>query len=382
MGVFEAVAAIPFLTVAFYIAAFIVAMSFIVFIHEYGHFIVGRWCGVKIDAFSVGFGKELIGFNDRHGTRWKLCAIPLGGYVKFEGDANAASVPDQNAPSSPTSLQGQSVYKRMAIVVAGPIANFLLAIVILTGFFAWIGIDYNKPIADGVVANSVADKIGIKPGDRFVSINGSDIYSFEGIVRFVKLHPGENLDIVVDRSGQELSLNAAPAMFEESDNFGGKVLVGRLGIEHKRDADEPLHRDFGPVEAFTESISHIWFICSNTLREMGKIFTGERSYKQIGGAGTMTKMAGDAASQGPIDFIERIALLSIAIGLINLFPIPMLDGGHLVFFAIEAVRRKPLGPKAQEWGFRIGFACVFALLFIGNFNDLGRIFNLVFGAAS
>jgi regulator of sigma E protease len=369
------------LAVLYNFAAFVVALIVIVFVHEFGHFIVGRWCGVKAEVFSVGFGKELFGYTDKHGTRWKFCPIPLGGYVKFEGDANAASMPAiaEGTKHSPTSLHGQPVWERMAVVAAGPLANFILAIFIFMGFFMFLGLPYERPLVTHVVPGSAAEAAGIVTGDLFVEIDGAKIQSYRDVQEAVFLRPDETFNIVVLRGEKNLSLSITPRVNEEKDGFGGTIKTGRLGVEHKPQADEPLFRQFSPVAAFVKSTERVWFVISTTGKMVGKIITGQQSAKQIGGAISIGKGAGDAASGGPLTFLEFLAFFSISIGLINLLPIPMLDGGHLVFYAIEAVRGKPLGRVAQEWGYRIGLSCVLMLMVFGLFNDAGRSINVLFG---
>ncbi len=366
----------------FYVAAFFAALIVIIFVHEFGHFIIGRWCGVNVEAFSIGFGKEIFGFHDRYGTRWKFCQIPIGGYVRFEGDANAASLPSTTPRQqhSPTSLHGQPVLKRMAIVAAGPIANFILAIAIFTYTFMAIGLPYVRPIVSEVAVNSAASKAGFMPGDEIKTIDGSTITSFTQIQESVFLRPGETVVIVVDRKGASMALNVVPEAKEVNDGFGGTMKIGQLGIRHNAAPDEPLRQRFNLHQAVGKAVERTWFNIHTTLRFLGKIFTGSQSVKQIGGIGSIGKGAGDAASGGALNFMYYIGFLSVSIGLFNLFPIPMLDGGHLVFYAIEAVRGKPVGPAAQEWGFRIGFSCVLMLMLLGLFNDVNR-FATLFGAS-
>jgi regulator of sigma E protease len=287
-------------------------------------------------------------------------------------------VPDPNVKHAPDTLHGQSVPKRMAIVAAGPIANFVLAILIFAVFFNIYGMSYSRPKVDEVLPGSAAEMAGIKAGDVVLSINNKPIESFEDIVEIVVFRPSEKMVMEIDRSGEKLSITATPVLKEISDNFGGTTQIGQLGVSNKMTADEPIYQKLAPHQALVRAVDQVWTISTTTLRELGLILIGERSHKQIGGAATMGKVAGDAASAGPAQFMFAIAFLSIAIGLVNLFPIPMLDGGHLTFYAIEAVRGKPLGPVAQEWGYRIGFACVIMLILLGNFNDLGRLFNLAF----
>lgn len=365
----------------FYFLSFLAALLVIIFVHEFGHFIVARFCGVKVDAFSIGFGRELFGFNDRHGTRWKICLWPIGGYVKFEGDANAASVPgaDDAARNSPGSLHAQPVPQRMAIVAAGPIANFLLAIAIFAATFAVVGMPYMRPIVSEVLAGSAAESAGLKAGDLVKSVAGEKITAFGQIQEKVFLRPGEELTLVIERAGSDLSLQITPQAKEVKDNFGGSMKVGQLGVRHKPAADEPLYQKYPPHTALVIGAERTWHVIDLTFRFLGKIIVGEQSVKQIGGAVSIGKGAGDAASGGFANFMFFIAFLSVSIGIVNLFPIPMLDGGHLVFYALEAIRGKPLGPTAQEWGFRIGFSCVVMLMLLGLFNDAGRLSN-VFGS--
>ena len=380
MEFIQAVLAISMTALFFNLGAFLVALVLIVFVHEFGHFIVGRWCGVKVEAFSIGFGRELYGFDDKYGTRWKFCAIPLGGYVRFEGDANAASAPDQTIKKhSPTSLHGQPVLQRMAIVAAGPFANFILAIVIFAAAFMTIGLPYMRATVDEVVAGSAAEAAGVKVGDTFIKVDGKSINAFADVQESVFLRPGEELEVIVDRDGTPLTLRLTPQVKEIADNFGGSMRVGQLGVKHNPAPDEPLYRRFAPHEAVGKAVERTWFTIATTGKFIAKLFTGHQSVKQIGGAVSIGKGAGDAAAGGLLNFAYFIGFLSISIGIINLFPIPMLDGGHLVFYAIEGIRGKPLGPMAQEWGYRIGFSCVVMLMLLGLFNDAGRVINVVFG---
>jgi regulator of sigma E protease len=368
------------LAVLFGVLAFFVAIIIIVFIHELGHFLVGRWCGVHIEAFSIGFGRELFGFKDKHGTHWKFCLLPIGGYVKFEGDANAASMPDtKTVVHSPTSLHGQSVIKRMAIVAAGPIANFLLAIAIFTLALTTVGSPYKRPIIDSVLPNSPAFAAGIRPGDVVKAIDGKAVTSFEGVQLLIFMRPNETVLVELERGGATIAVQLIPKLTEVNDGFGGKLRIGQLGISHNSRPDEPLYERYAPHLAVVKATEQTWFTVSSTVKFIGKLFVGRESVKQVGGAIMMGKGASDAASNGLSSFFNFIGFLSISIGIVNLFPIPMLDGGHLVFYTIEAIRGKPLGPMAQEWGFRIGFSCVVMLMLMGLFNDAGRVFNVVFG---
>jgi regulator of sigma E protease len=370
----------PFV-VLFNIAAFIVALLLIVFVHEFGHYIVARWCGVKSDVFSVGFGKEIWGFTDKRGTRWKLAPWPIGGYVKFAGDANAASKPDlsEEAKHTAGSLHAQPVAQRAAIVAAGPIANFILAIFIFAAGFMIVGQHYMRPIVDDVLPGSAASEAGMKPGDEITNIDGTEITNYMQIQELVMFRPEEQVVIGIKREGQALSINALLKAKEIKDDFGGTFRIGQLGISHNKRSDEPLVERLAPHEALMKGAERTWFIIATTGKTLKKLFLGTESVKRIGGAISIGKGAGDAASDGPMAFVSFIAFLSVSIGIVNLLPIPMLDGGHLVFYAIEALRGKPLGPVAQEWGFRIGFTCVVMLMLLGLFNDTGRVANVLFG---
>ncbi len=365
----------------FYGLAFFIALSVIVFIHEQGHFQVGRWCGVKAEVFAVGFGREIFGFTDKYGTRWKFCLLPLGGYVKFEGDANAASKPDFNAAAihSPTSFPGAAIWKRMLIVFAGPAANFLTALLIFWVAFAFIGTKYLEPVATEIMPNSAAAKAGLQIGDRILAVDGETIIGFEDVQKAVFLRAGEPLELRLERAGQVLTTMITPDVHEKPDNFGGVVRIGLLGVKHVPTADEPKTRYHSVSESLSESFNQSWFIVKNTVKFIGKLFTGGQSLKQIGGPISIAKGAGDTAASSPMAFALFLGFMSISIGLINLFPVPMLDGGHLVFYAIEALRGKPLGQQAQEWGYRIGLTFVALLMMVGLFNDSGRLINHFFG---
>lgn len=358
----------------FYLLAFLVALTVIVFIHEYGHFKVARLCGVKVDTFSVGFGREIWGWTDRHSTRWKIGWLPLGGYVKFAGDTNAASLPDPDAarrPPQPGDFHTTAVWKRALIVAAGPAANFILAAFLFIGAYYFLGNEVPGPVVGGVQAGSPAEQAGIQAGDVIKVINGQHTESFDDIVKIVSTRPGEALSVLIGRGETDLTLNIVARADVEDRGFYGKATVGRIGVMASRDATNFTEVTFG--QAVKLGVNQVWFIVDTTFRYIGKLFTGRDSVEQIGGLTSIAKATGDAASAGIFPFISMIGFLSVSIGLINLFPIPMLDGGHLVFYAIEAIRRRPLGQNAQEWGFRIGFALVLFLMFIGNWNDAVKL---------
>ena len=355
-------------------------LTIVVFFHELGHFMVGRWCGVTIKAFSIGFGPEIFGFYDKHGTRWKFSAIPLGGYVKFEGDENAASVPDEEAMQNmgaderEGSLHSKPVWARAAIVAAGPIANFLLSIVI----FGMLLFLYGKPITparvDSVVPGSAAEQAGFLPGDLMVSIDGGVIEAFSDVQRLVALSSEDTLEVVVDRGGIEVVLQTTPRRTEVTDQFGNKQKIGVLGIRHQANPEDVERKRFGPVDALVGGVEETYFIVERTLGYIGRIFVGKEDADQLGGPIRVAQVSGQMATLGLVALVNLAGMLSVSIGLINLFPVPMLDGGHLVFYAVEAIRGKPLSVKSQELGFKIGLTMVLSLMVFATFNDITHIF--------
>lgn len=367
-----------------YLLPFIAALTIIVFIHELGHFMVARWCGVGVEVFSIGFGREIFGWNDKHGTRWKVCWLPFGGYVKFEGDANPTSFPQETPGSELTrtvgNFHGKPVWKRAAVVAAGPVANFILSIAIFASVFAFVGIPVNEPRVGEVQAGSAAEKAGIKSGDLIAAIDGAKIETFGDIVKSVSFRGGELLHVTIDRNGTPINLQIVPGILEEPDGFGGTTKRGLLGISPPKDAVSSPPRRLSIPDAISQGTSETWRIVSVTFKYLGKLVRGQESSKQIGGPVSIAKMAGDAASSGIMRFAIFIAFLSTSVGLINLFPIPMLDGGHLVYYAIETVSGKPLGKQAQEWGFRVGLSLVAMLMAFGFWNDLTRVFAMMLGS--
>ncbi len=373
---------LPLGTLIYYAVPFLVALTVIVFIHELGHFLVARWCGVDVECFSMGFGREIFGWHDSKGTRWKVGWIPLGGYVKFRGDANSASIPSAEAlaraAGDPGNFHGKPVWQRAAVVAAGPIANFLLAITIFATLFMAVGAPIIEPRVDEVLPGSAAERAGIRAGDLIVSIDGKAIDDFAQLQQAVVTRAGEELTVVINRNGERLSLPIVPDLREESDNFGGKMRIGLLGVRNNPDGPvrfEPM----SPLKALERAVERTWFIVDTTFSYIGKLAMGRESADQLGGPISIAKAAGDAASLGVFQFVTVVAFLSVSIGLLNLFPIPMLDGGHLVYYAIEAVRGRPLGENAQEWGFRIGFSLVIMLMLVGTWNDVIRVATVWFG---
>ncbi len=368
-----------------YVVPFLFVLTIVVFFHELGHFIIARLCGVRVLVFSIGFGPELIGFNDRHGTRWKISAIPLGGYVKFFGDENAASVPDQGTVTAMTPAERNDsffykpVSKRAAIVVAGPVANFILAIAIFAGVFMLFGKQVTSARVDTIQADSVAAVAGFQAGDLVVAIDGRTIETFNDMQRIVSVSAGRALDIVVERQGSRVSLKATPALREIKDSFGNVHRIGVLGISRSMAADDAKSQPVGPVRAVGMGIEETWFIIDRTLSYIGGVVTGRELADQLGGPGRIAQVSGQVWKSGMenggtrgaiVGLLNLAAVLSVSIGLLNLFPIPLLDGGHLLFYGIEAARGRPLSDRAQEVGFRIGLAIVLMLMVFATFNDI------------
>jgi len=352
---------------------FLAVLTLIVFIHELGHFLVARWCGVNVETFSVGFGRAIAGWFDRKGTYWKIGWIPLGGYVKFQGDANAASLPaDSAAPGKPGDFHTTSVARRAAIVVAGPLANFLLAIAIFAASFAIVGMPISPPVVEEVRAGSAAEAVGILPGDRVTSIDGNEIVSFTEIQRRVADRAGQELAITIERDGREIAMRVTPQMTEIPDSLGGTMRVGLLGIS--KDVSEDLvYERKNPIEAIGLGVSETYFVIERTLAYVKGMILGQVSPDQLAGPLGIAQISGQAASISLAALFHLAAVLSVSIGLINLFPIPMLDGGHLVFYAVEAVRGKPLAQNVQELGFKVGLGLVLMLMLMATWNDITRL---------
>ena len=365
------------------IVPFLFVLTIVVFFHELGHFLVARWCGVRVQVFSIGFGRELFGFNDRRGTRWKLAAIPLGGYVKFLGDENAASVPDRNVFANMSESERRetffhkSVAQRVAVVAAGPIANFLLAIVIFAGVAMVYGKQETAARVDEVIPQSAAAAAGFQPGDLVVSIDGAPIESFADMQRIVSTNAGRSLNFGIERNGSRITLSAVPRLTEDKGAFGGTRQIGVLGIKRSLAPGDVKVRRVGPLAAIGLGLEETWSIVDGTFTYLGRWITGHESSNQIGGPVGIALMSGEAARLGFDVLMRWAAAISVSIGLLNLFPIPLLDGGHLLFYGFEAVRGRPLSDRAQEVGFRIGFAIVVMLMIFATYNDIWRVIDLV-----
>lgn len=359
-----------------YLIPFLFVLTVVVFFHELGHFLIARLCRIRVLVFSLGFGPELAGRNDRHGTRWKISAVPLGGYVKFLGDDNAASVTDAEAVAAMPederrqTFLAQPVWARAAVVVAGPLANFLLAIIIFAGIFMFHGKQITAARIDTVQPGSAAAAAGLKPGDLITAVEGQPVASFNDLQRIVGINAGQILKVTVDRDGQLLTFTAEPKLTEIKDNFGNTHRIGVLGITRSIKPDDAAIEKFGPLPALWLGVKETWFVTSRTLAYIGGVFTGREAADQLGGPIRIAQVSGQVASAGFVALLNLAAILSISIGLLNLFPVPLLDGGHLLFYGIEAVRGKPLSERAQEVGFRIGFAIVVMLMIFATFNDI------------
>lgn len=348
----------------------------LVFLHEMGHYLAGRVFGVKIDAFSIGFGRELFGWTDRRGTRWKFSVLPLGGYVKFAGDLNAASEPDPAwlelpAEERARTLQGRPVWQRAIVVGAGPITNFIVAIAILAAFAMTYGVDRTPAVVGAVSPGSAAAAIGLQTGDRITAINGRRMETFEDIYEFAVLRPGYPVVIDYDHAGIAVRRPTVLGTAVQRDSFGNSFKKGQLGIGPTNPVPHPV----GLFEAPVVGVEMTGRILRSTVEGLGQVITGRRSVDDLGGPLRIAKVSGEQFSLGWPVLIYFIAGVSINLGFINLLPVPLLDGGHLFFYAIEAIRRRPVAPQVQEWAFRGGLAAILTLMMVVTINDL-RAFGL------
>lgn len=353
-------------------AAFIFILTVIVFFHELGHYWIARRNGVRVEVFSIGFGPEIFGWTARSGTRWKVSLLPLGGYVKMFGEG--AATPTDDEPREMTedekrvSFHHKRVGQRAAVVAAGPVANFILAIVVLAMLFMVSGQPYTPADIGTVQPNSAAAEAGFQPGDRIVAIDGTDIERFEEVQRIVRLSPAEPLDVTVRRGGQDVVLKVVPRQAEVVDRFGNKSRVGLLGIS-RSGTDIKKH---SPVSAVTAAVTETWRLSLYTLQAVGQIIRGARSAEDLGGPIRIAQMSGQVAELGLTSVFWFLAVLSVNLGLINLFPVPMLDGGHLMYYGYEAVRGRPVSDRAMEIGFRVGLGLVLSLFVFVTVQDLAR----------
>lgn len=351
---------------------FVLLLGPLVVIHELGHYLVGRWCGVKADAFSVGFGKELWGRTDRRGTRWKLSAIPLGGYVQFAGDMDPTSRPDDakfahlSAAERAVTFNAKPLWQRALIVAAGPLTNLLFALVIFASFNLAFGKVVSPPVVGAFAAQAPAREAGMRIGDRIVAVDGTPIAQFPDIVSLVVPYPGRTVAVTVQRGPIQTVIPVRLLTYVERDRFGNESRIGRLGISP---AGARIER-VGPGEAVALAGKQTWSIVRMLVVGIRQIVTGERSVSELGGPVKTAKYSGEQLSLGWLPFVSFAAFISINLAFINLLPIPALDGGHLAFYAVEAVRRRPLGARSQDWAFRTGLAFVLALMLFVTLNDL------------
>lgn len=376
---------------AIYVIPFVVVLSLVVFIHEYGHFIVGRWCGVQVDAFSIGFGPELWARVDRHGTRWRVAAIPLGGYVKFHGDANGASVPNPDAVEAmpeaerAVTFAAQPVWERAAIVFAGPLANFLLAIAIFAALFGFYGRTVLAPRIGSVNVGGAGQAAGFQAGDLVLTIDGVPIDSFAKMQEIVSVSAEKQLVFVVRRSDQDVTIPAVPA-WREVESAVGKARIGMLGLQASTAPADMREERFGPIGALGMGVFETWQVVKRTGVYVEGLITGRESADQLAGpigiAQVSGQMAKAATKVGIGPFLNLIAILSVSIGLLNLMPVPLLDGGHLLFFGIEALQGRALNERAQEMAFRVGLAMVCALMIFSTYNDIARLIHKIAGGGS
>jgi len=358
-----------------YVVPFLVVLTIIVFVHEMGHYLVARWNGIAIQAFSIGFGPELVGFNDRRGTRWKLSAIPLGGYVRFVGDMNAASMPDEDfieraGPELSRQLfVNKNVWQRIAVVVAGPVANIIFTLLVLYALLLGYGRYTIPAVLDAVPVESVAGQAGLAEGDRIVSVDGYEVRGFEDFQRLIATAPERKVSITFERSGQTKTVTAVPQAVTTTDRFGNSHRIGRLGVTKNIEQSEVVLYRPNPIEAIGMTFEEVRFIVDRTVAFLGDFFVGRGDVEQLGGPVKVAKVSGEVASLGIVALINLMALLSLNIGIFNLLPIPVLDGGHLLYYLAEAARGKPLSQRVQDIGNRFGLAVVFSLMIFTTFND-------------
>jgi regulator of sigma E protease len=358
--------------------AFLFVITLVVFFHELGHFLVARWFGVKVDVFSVGFGREIFGWNDKRGTRWKLSWIPVGGYVKFAGDADVSSRPDTEATAKMTAREKEGtlalkpVGQRALVAASGPLANFVLAIVMLTGILLYTGHAEVTPVIGTVKAGMPAAAAGILPGDRVTSIDGTKITDFQQLPEIISIATGEPLAFGIQRAGKDLTVWVTPKRLATRDVLGNSVHQMMVGVSP--DPKAPITRGtYGPVGAFGAACSQTWSIIKTTLVGISRMVTGHGGTDQLSGPVGIANMTRQVADIGFLPLLNLVAILSVSIGLANLFPIPLLDGGHLLYYAVEAVLGRPLGERAQDVGFRLGLALVLGLMLLTTWNDLVRL---------
>ena len=360
-----------------YIIPFIIVILVVVFIHEYGHYYFAKKYGVGVTDFSIGFGKEIFGWNDKSGTRWKICWIPLGGYVKFFGDRNVYSQADHkdifqkyNEEERKKLFTLKPLYQRTLIVFGGPLANFILALVIFFSIYTFIGKDFTPAVINEVQKDSPAMIGGLKQDDVILEIDGNEVKSIMDVSKFITMSSEEYIDFKVKRSYDEILLKIKPIVVLSEDNLGNKVNKRIVGIKLGAYNNEINHVKLGPTQALLHAANEVYFVSVSSLKYIGRMIIGKADTSQLGGPIKIAKISGQVADIGLLAFISMMAYISISLGLVNLFPIPMLDGGHLMFYAFEKVLGRPLTQKTQESFFRIGLFMLLSLMFFTTFNDL------------
>ena len=362
-----------------YIPPFLFVLTIVVFVHEMGHFLVARWCGVAVKVFSIGFGREIVGFDDKHGTRWRISWIPLGGYVKFMDDENSASVPSAEALQEMTPEQREgsfhlkSLPARAAVVVAGPMANFIFSMLFFACMFMFVGVNVTLPRADKIISGGAAEKAGFKTGDVVKTIDGLKIKTFNDMQRIVSGSADKKLVFVISRDGKDMTLSVVPERKETTDPFGNKMRIGLIGIQRVASKADWVSQTYDPLTALGKGFEETKFIIVRTMSYLYEVVTGRESADQLGGPLRIAELSKQVSNVGILPLLNLIGVLSVSIGLLNLFPIPLLDGGHLMFYAIEGARGRPLSDHAQEIGFRIGMAFVIMLTVFVFWNDLTRL---------
>jgi regulator of sigma E protease len=363
-----------------YLIPFLILITIVVFIHEYGHYYFAKKYGVGVTDFSIGFGREIFGWNDKSGTRWKICWIPLGGYVKFFGDRNVFSQSEQQELINKYNTEDQKklfilkpLYQRSIIVAAGPLANFVLAIIIFAMINMFVGKDFTPAVISEVQEDSPAFVSGLKKNDKIISIDNKKVQSIFEVSSFINLSTSERIEFVVLRNDQEVSLLIKPNLVKGKDSLGNSVNKKMIGIRLSSLNNEFQKQPLGPSKAIYYSVKEVWFVTSASLKYLGKMITGSADSSQLGGPIRIAKITGQVAEYGIIPFFSIMAYISISLGLINLFPIPMLDGGHLMFYFFEKILGRPLSQKTQEGFFRIGLFLLVSLMLFATFNDLKEI---------
>ncbi len=363
------------------VVGFLLMLGPLVTLHELGHYLVGRWFGVKANVFSIGFGKELAGWTDKRGTRWRISALPLGGYVQFAGDMSPASEPSEEYLALPQEeqdkcFQSKPLYQKALIVAAGPVTNLLIAVAIFAAFF----MSYGRPVPvdpeqETTVAafaeQSPAREAGIEIGDRIIAVEGEEMSSFREVQLAIMVYPNRELDVTVERNGEQLTFPITTRSEEFQDRFGNSSTVGLIGIEGQR--VERVFERVGPIDALGLGVAESWRGLKLMVTGIGQIIMGDRSVKEMGGPITMAKYSGEQLSLGWPEFVSFVAFISLNLAFINLLPIPVLDGGHLAFYAAEAIRRKPASARSQEWAFRTGLALVLALMLFVTLVDIAKL---------